>query len=322
MSSGLTEHGEQAVAVAFTVNESTPITFANTVCTTDVDLTLIELTCPFVGVQPVTIACDALGLRTVIAALSFELGALRLPGLRAVVRRGLDRSRRCSGGRARPRARLRRSPPGAGAARGRRGRRRWRSPAMAISTTIMIVASTSTCPDSSLTLPRLPQFTVPPSLVRHLSEGDLGSGWISLVPGISSPFRAGFGARQERTRARGDRHASAGERQRCLRALRCRKPAVDADARPARPLRPPGERGDAVPAHRLRAHDVHAVPDRRRVSRRRRCACSRCARPCRRGEPSRSAGRRRRSSSRPARQPASGSHQAIQLPCSGSVGGR
>ena len=35
MSSGFTEHGEQAVAVAFTVNESTPMTFANTVFTTE-----------------------------------------------------------------------------------------------------------------------------------------------------------------------------------------------------------------------------------------------------------------------------------------------
>ena len=79
MSSGLTEQGEQAVALACTVNELTPITLANTVLTTDVELTLIELTSPFVGVQPVTIACTHLVLTTIFA-LSFELNAFFFPG--------------------------------------------------------------------------------------------------------------------------------------------------------------------------------------------------------------------------------------------------
>ena len=56
MSSGLTEHGEQAVAVAWTVNELTPSSLAKIVFTSDFDLTVIVFTCPFVDVQPVTIA--------------------------------------------------------------------------------------------------------------------------------------------------------------------------------------------------------------------------------------------------------------------------
>ena len=44
MSSGFTEHGEHAVEFAFTVKESNPITFAKKVLTTEVDLTVIELT--------------------------------------------------------------------------------------------------------------------------------------------------------------------------------------------------------------------------------------------------------------------------------------
>ena len=102
MSRGLTEQGEQAVAVALTVNELTPITFANTVLTTEVDLTLIELTWPFDGVQPVTIACTHF-VWTVIAALSFELNAF---SSRARGRRSSrsESQRRCPGGRARRQA--------------------------------------------------------------------------------------------------------------------------------------------------------------------------------------------------------------------------
>ena len=53
MSSGFTEHGEHAVARAFTVNESTPTIFAKTVLTFEVESTLIAFTSPFARVQPV-----------------------------------------------------------------------------------------------------------------------------------------------------------------------------------------------------------------------------------------------------------------------------
>ena len=76
MSRGLTEHGEHAVAVALTVKESTPISLAKIVCTTDVDLTLMEFTWPFARVQPVTIAVTHF-VCTVMAALSLAGGALR-----------------------------------------------------------------------------------------------------------------------------------------------------------------------------------------------------------------------------------------------------
>ena len=79
MSSGLTEHGEQAVARAFTFRESMPTIFAKTVLTLDVVSTLMALTSPFAGVQPVTMAVTHF-VWTSTVALSFDRKVFRFAG--------------------------------------------------------------------------------------------------------------------------------------------------------------------------------------------------------------------------------------------------
>src|SRR5262249_47155679 len=78
-SSGFAEHGEHAVAVAFTDSESIPSTFAKIVFTSQVETTWTALYVLNVLEQP---GADATHfIVTVVVALSVEFGGFRSEGL-------------------------------------------------------------------------------------------------------------------------------------------------------------------------------------------------------------------------------------------------